>query len=182
VLIAPGFEEIEATTIIDILRRCGVKVTVTGTIKNVIKGANGIKLMPEKSIEETQMKNYDAVVLPGGSPGFENLRKDKRVLTILKEASASKKIIAAICAAPAVLSDAGVLKNKKSTIYPGMEIELTNGGGKPMQELVVEDGNILTSRGPATAFAFALKLSEKLVGKEISEKVRKQTLANLALK
>jgi len=182
VLIAPGFEEIEATTIIDILRRCGVNVTVAGTVNNWIKGANGIKLIPDKSIEETQMKNFDAVVLPGGVPGFENLKKDKRVLAIVKEAFESKKTIAAICAAPAVLADAGVLKNKRCTIYPGMEIELKKGGGKPMQDLVVEDNNIITSRGPATAFAFALKLSEKLVGKEISENIKKQTLAHLALK
>ena len=182
VLVAPGFEEIEATTIIDVLRRCGVKVTVAGTIKNWIQGANGIKLIPDKSIEEIKMKDFDAVVLPGGTPGFENFRKDKRVLAIVKQAFKSKKTIAAICAAPAVLSDAGVLKNKICTIYPGMEIELNKGGGKPIEDLVVEDNNIITSRGPATAFAFALKIAEKLVGKEISENIRRQTLAHLALK
>lgn len=182
VLVAPGFEEIEATTIIDVLRRCGVKVTVAGTVNNWIKGANGIKLIPDRSIEEIQMKDFDAVVLPGGDPGFKNLRKDKRVIAIVKEAFKSKKIIAAICAAPAVLSNAGVLKNKKCTIYPGMEIELNKGGGKPIEDIVVEDSNIITSRGPATAFAFALKISEKLVGKKVSEKIRKQTLAHLALK
>ena len=128
------------------------------------------------------MKDFDAIALPGGAPGFKNLRKDLKVLDFIKEAFESNKIIAAICAAPAVLSDAGVLRNKRCTIYPGMETELKNGGGKPLKDLVVEDNNLITSRGPATAIAFALKIAEKLVGKDISETVRKKTLANLALK
>ena len=95
-----------------------------------------------------------------------NLRKDTRVLTMVKEAFNSDKLVAAICAAPAVLSDAGILRNRNCTIYPGMESELEKGGGKPRKDLVVEDGNIITSQGPATALPFALRVAERLVNKD----------------
>jgi 4-methyl-5(b-hydroxyethyl)-thiazole monophosphate biosynthesis len=120
--------------------------------------------------------------LPGGNPGYKNLRRNKKVLNMLKEASDSGKLVAAICAAPSVLSDAGVLKKRKCTIYPGMESEVENGGGEFLEDSVVVDGNIITSRGPATTIHFALKIAEKLVGKEIAETVRKKTLTKTALK
>jgi 4-methyl-5(b-hydroxyethyl)-thiazole monophosphate biosynthesis len=182
VLIAPGFEEIEASTIVDILRRCHVEVTVAGLKPDVIEGSHAIRFTVDKSIDEVSVKDFDAVICPGGAPGYENLRKDQRVLTMIKEAFNSNKLVAAICAAPAVLSDAGVLKGKACTIYPGMEEELKKGGGKPEKGLVVVDKNIVTSMGPATALPFALKLAEKLVGKEAARKVWEETLANLALK
>jgi len=183
VFLAQGFEEIEASTIVDILRRCNVEVTLAGLKPDAVEGAHGIKFMPNKSIDEVAMKDFHAVICPGGVPGYENLRKDSRVLSMIKEAFEANKLTAAICASPAVLSDAGVLKGKTCTIYPGMEEELRKGGGKPRKkDLVVVDGNIITSRGPATALHFALKLAEKLAGKEVAQKVRKRTLANLALK
>jgi len=182
VFLAPGFEEIEASTIVDILRRCDVEVTMVGLKRDFVDGAHGVKFIPDKSIDEVTLNEFDAVICPGGAPGYENLRKDQRVLTMVKEAFESNKLVAAVCAAPAVLSDAGVLEGKACTIYPGMEDELRKGGGKPKEDLVVVDGSIITSRGPATALLFALKLAERLVGKEVAENVRKATLANLALK
>jgi len=183
VFLAPGFEEIEASTIIDVLRRSNVKVTVAGLKPEVIEGAHGMKVVPDSSIDEVSVKDFDAVICPGGAPGYENLRKTPKVLSMVKDAFQSRKLVAAICAGPTVLSDAGVLKGRKCTVYPGLEGELKKGGGKPVRrDLVVVDGNIVTSKGPATALPFALKLAEKLVGKETAKRVRKETLANLALK
>jgi 4-methyl-5(b-hydroxyethyl)-thiazole monophosphate biosynthesis len=179
VFLATGFEEIEAITIVDVLRRAGVDVTVAGLTPNVVEGAHEIKIVPDKPIDEVAMEDFDAVICPGGSPGYKNLRKDPRVIDIIKKAFDSNKLVAAICAAPAVLSDAGVLEGKACTIYPGMENELRKGGGKPKMDMVVVDGNIVTSRGPATALPFALKLAEKLAGKQVAENVSKKTLANI---
>jgi 4-methyl-5(b-hydroxyethyl)-thiazole monophosphate biosynthesis len=182
VFLAKGFEEIEASTIVDILRRSGVEVTVAGLTPDLVEGAHGMKFVPNKSIEEVAVKDFDAVVCPGGAPGYKHLRKNRRVIAMIKEAFDSNKLVAAVCASPAVLSDAGVLKGKACTIYPGMEGELEKGGGKPRKDIVVVDGNVITSRGPATALPFALKLAEKLAGKEVAENIKKKTLANITLK
>jgi len=179
VFLASGFEEIETVTIVDVLRRAGVDVTVTALAPNVIEGKHGIKIVPDKSIDDVTVENFDAVVVPGGNPGYKNLRKDPRVIDMIKKAFDSNKLVAAICAAPAVLSDAGVLEGKACTIYPGMEDELRKGGGKPKMDIVVVDGNTVTSRGPATALPFALKLAEKLAGKQVAEAVSKKTMANI---
>ena len=180
--IATGFEEIEASTIVDILRRCGVNVTVVGLVPHLVEGAHGMKFAPDARIDEVVVTNFDAVVCPGGIPGYENLRNDPRVIAMIREGFTSNKLVAAVCAAPAVLSDAGVLEGKACTIYPGMEDELKKGGGVPKKNLVVVDGNIITSKGPATALLFALRLAEKLIGKKATEKVRKETLADIALR
>ncbi len=179
VFLASGFEEIETVTIVDVLRRAGVDVKVAGLTPNVVEGAHGIKIVPDKSIDDLKVEDFDAVVVPGGNPGYKNLRKDPRVINIIKKAFNSNKLVAAICAGPTVLSDAGILEGKACTIYPGMDEELEAGGGKPKHDIVVVDGNIITSRGPATALPFALKLAEKLAGKQAAEAVSKKTLANI---
>jgi 4-methyl-5(b-hydroxyethyl)-thiazole monophosphate biosynthesis len=179
VFLASGFEEIETVTIVDVLRRAGVDVTVAGLAPNVIEGKHGMRIVPDKSIDDVSVEDFDAFVVPGGNPGYKNLRNDPRVIDIIKKAFNSNKLVAAICAAPAVLSDAGVLEGKACTIYPGMDEELEAGGGKPKEDIVVVDGNIITSRGPATALPFALKLAEKLAGKQVAEVVSKKTLANI---
>ena len=181
-LLAPGFEEIETTTIVDVLRRCNVEVTIAGIELNTIEGAHGMKLVSDISIDKINVKDFEAVICPGGNPGYMNLRKDPRVLAIIKEASNSDKLVAAICAAPAVLADAGILKNRKCTIYPGMEMELEKGGGEPQQDLVVEDGNIITSQGPATALLFAFRIAKRLADRKTTNIVWQKTLANLILK
>jgi 4-methyl-5(b-hydroxyethyl)-thiazole monophosphate biosynthesis len=179
VFLATGFEEIETVTVVDVLRRAGVDVTVAGLAPNVVEGAHGIKIVPDKSIDDVKVEDFDAVVVPGGNPGYKNLRKNQRVINIITKAFGSNKLVAAICAGPTVLSDAGILKGKACTIYPGMEDELRKGRGKPKQDMVVVDGNIITSRGPATALPFALKLAEKLAGKQVAENVSKKTMANI---
>lgn len=180
--LAPGFEEIETATVVDVLRRCGVEVTLAGLKSGVIAGAHDVKFVPDTIVGNVAVKDFNAVICPGGSPGYLNLRKDSRVLNMVREAFGSNKLVAAICAAPAVLSDTGILRGKNCTIYPGMEAELIKGGGKPQKDLVVEDGNIITSQGPATALLFALKVAERLVNKKTVDIVREKTLTNLAMK
>jgi 4-methyl-5(b-hydroxyethyl)-thiazole monophosphate biosynthesis len=179
VFLATGFEEIETVTVVDILRRAGVDVTVVGLTPNVTEGKHGMRIVPDNSIDDVKVEDFDAVVVPGGNPGYKNLRKDPRVIAMIKKAFGSNKLVAAICAGPTVLSDAGILNGKACTIYPGMDEELEAGGGKPKHEMVVVDGNIITSRGPATALPFALILTEKLAGKQVAEAVSKRTLANI---
>ncbi|MEJ2114273.1 MAG: DJ-1/PfpI family protein [Flavobacteriaceae bacterium] len=182
VVLAPGFEEIEASTIIDILRRGDVNVDVVSISNKEVKGAHDLKFIADEPIDKIQIKNFDAIILPGGSPGYINLKNDKRVLDLIKEAFVSKKLIGAICAAPAVLAESGILKGKKCTIYPGMEKEIEKGEGIPQKNWIVEDKNIITSQGPATAIPFAIKLVEKLSNPRIAEQLRTKTLAEMILK
>ena len=179
IFLATGFEEIETVTIVDVLRRAGIDVTVAGLTPSIVEGAHAVKIAPDTSIDKVNVTEFDAVIVPGGNPGYKNLRKDPRVIEAIRKAFESGKLVAAVCAAPAVLSDAGILKGKTCTIYPGMENELEKGGGKPKQDIVVVDGNIITSRGPATTLPFALVLAEKLAGKQAAETVGKKTMANL---
>ncbi len=180
--LAPGFEEIETATAVDVLRRCGVKVVIAGLEPHAIEGAHGMNFVADTPIDEINAKDFDAVIIPGGNPGYVNLRNDSRVLALVKKAFGFNKLLAAICAAPAVLSDAGILRNRNCTIYPGMEFELEKGGGKPRKDLVVEDGNIITSQGPATALLFAIKIAERLMNKKTADIVREKTLTNLVMK
>jgi 4-methyl-5(b-hydroxyethyl)-thiazole monophosphate biosynthesis len=182
VFLAEGFEEIETCTIIDVLRRCDVHVITAGLTPNPISGGHGVSIVADKSVNDVSSEDFDAVICPGGAPGFQNLRSDNRVLNLVRTAFQKEKLVAAICGAPVVLSDAGVLVGKECTIYPGMERELEKGKGIPKKDSVVIDGNIITSRGPATAFQFALTLGEKLAGKERRKQVAKATLADLYIK
>ncbi|PVX26567.1 MAG: DJ-1 family protein [Candidatus Bathyarchaeum sp.] len=179
VFLATGFEEIETVTIVDVLRRAGIQTTVAGLTAEAVEGAHSMKIIPDKNLDEVNVDDFDAVVVPGGNPGYKNLRNDPRVISMVKEAFNSKKLVAAICAAPAVLSDAGILEGKACTIYPGMEAELEKGGGKPKQDIVVVDGSIITSKGPATALPFALEIAQRLAGKQVAEAVSKKTMANI---
>ena len=178
VFLATGFEEIEAITIIDILRRGNIKVTTAALTAKTIEGAHKIRIVPDKSVDEVSTEEFDAVICPGGSPGYTNLKNTPQVIQIIKNAYNQNKVVAAICAAPAVLSDAGILQNKNCTIYPGMENELTKGRGIPKPDNIVVDSNIVTSKGPATALAFSLKLVEILKGKQVAESVTRKVLAN----
>jgi 4-methyl-5(b-hydroxyethyl)-thiazole monophosphate biosynthesis len=181
VFLAPGFEEIETATIIDVLRRCGLTVVTAGLSQDTVLGAHGVKFLSDTYVSDCSVGDFDAVICPGGSPGYQNLRRNARVLSMVKEAFLAGKIVGAICAGPAVLADAGVLRNKSCTIYPGMEDELKKGGAIPKSDFVVEDGTIITSQGPATAFVFSFKIAERLADKKTVELVKEKTLANLVL-
>ncbi len=178
VLLASGFEEIEASTIVDVLRRSGVDVTVTALVQGLVEGSHGMRFASDTTIDKVAATDFDAVVCPGGAPGYLNLRNDPKVIAIIREAFSSNRLVAAICAAPAVLSAAGILRGKNCTIYPGMEKELELGGGIVRKKMVVVDGNVVTSRGPATSLAFALKLAEKLAGEETASGVGTRMLAD----
>lgn len=176
IILADGFEEIEAVTVIDILRRTGIEVTVAGLDNIEIKGSRGLKVRADKKLAESG-SDFDACVLPGGAQGANNLAASQRVTELIQKMDRDKKIIAAICASPAVvLTAAGILKNKTATCYPGMQ---ENFGKETTykEQVIVIDGNIITSRGPATALEFSLVIAEKLAGKETAGKVRKAVLA-----
>ena len=113
VVIAPGFEEIETITIVDILRRAGARVTLGATVKGILKGSRGIKIEPDELLDNVLGKDFDLICLPGGQPGTDNLKNDERIEKILKQMQQDDKYIAAICAAPTVLQKAGILKDKK---------------------------------------------------------------------
>ncbi|HEY92739.1 MAG TPA: DJ-1/PfpI family protein [Dehalococcoidia bacterium] len=173
--LAEGFEEIEFSTIVDILRRAGIDVAVTGLKEGIIDGAHGIGLAPDTLIDKVSADNFDVIVLVGGNPGFVNLGKSEKVLKLVKEMFDRDKYVTAICGAPSVLAKAGVIQGKKATVFPGMEGTLT--GAQYRDERVVVDGKVITSQGPGTAMEFAIKLVEVLAGKGKAGEVTKQVLA-----
>lgn len=163
-LLADGFEEIEAVTIIDVLRRGGVAVTTASLAGRHVRGAHDIAIESDTLLDSVSVENFDALVLPGG-PASKTLREEPRVLATIAKAAAADKLVAAVCAAPTALEAAGVLKGKRATSYPGNPLP----SAEFVEERVVEDGNIVTSRGPATSMAFALKLVERLSGAEMAQ-------------
>ncbi len=175
IILADGFEDIEAVTPVDILRRVNVEVTVAGLTNEMVKSARGTAIKADTLLENAG-EGYDVVILPGGMPGAENLANSSKLKKMLLKMNSEGKLIAAICASPAlVLSPLGLLDGKKATCFPGME-ENFSAKVRASKEIVIQDGNIITSRGPATAFPFALKIAENLVGKDIAEMVARQTL------
>ncbi len=178
-----GFEEIEFASIVDILRRCNIEVTSVSLQGDIVEGAHGIKIVADKTFGNVRVEDFDVVITVGGTPGTDNLRKDERVKNALKESAKLGKLTAAICATPSILSEIGLLKGKNCTIYPGMENLLKKGGCKfKKNALVVVDGKIITSRGPATSIPFALKIAEKLTDRETVKNVKKKVLADLSFK
>ena len=168
VFLADGFEEIEALTPIDILRRAGVSVTSVGVTGKTVTGSHGISV--EADITESEAADalsradIEAVVLPGGMPGAATLDKHEGLRKLLLDFAAKGKPIAAICAAPMVLGKLGLLKGRKATCYPSFEQYLE--GAECVSEPVVRDGNIITGMGPGAAMEFALAIVELLAGKE----------------
>ncbi|MGN2369790.1 DJ-1 family glyoxalase III [Clostridium cagae] len=165
VLLAEGFEEVEALTISDIIRRSDMVCDLVSMNKEFITSSHGVTIKADK-IFKSDME-YDLVALPGGMPGAKNLRDDERVIEFVNKHNKQGKIIGAICAAPIVLGKAGLTNERNITSYPGFEDELINCNYK--EDSVVVDGNIITSRGPATAIEFSYKLIEKLGYDKIEE-------------
>jgi 4-methyl-5(b-hydroxyethyl)-thiazole monophosphate biosynthesis len=163
VLFSAGSEELEAVTVVNILRRGGVVVTLAGLTPGALRGSRGVLLMPDTTLDEALMHSYDMLVLPGGQPGTNHLKADARVLTLVQQMGAQEKYVTAICAAPSVLAVAGLLDGKRATSYPGTLDAFPQVLQQP--EMVVEEGKIITSRGPGTAMDFALILVEHLAGK-----------------
>ena len=175
--LANGFEEIEAVTIIDVLRRAEVEVLVASLDENkLVKGANGITIQADLEVKDTNADELEMVVLPGGWDGTYTLADDANVQTLLKDMDVKGKNIGAICAAPFALNKAGVLK-QNYTCYPSVEEQIRE-DGYTSDKKVIEDRNIITSRGPATAICFALEIVKKLKGQEMYETLKAGLLAD----
>ncbi len=159
ILCYSGFEEIEALTVVDVLRRAGVAADICSVEgKEYIRGSHGIEIRADKSFGagEKEVGSYDCVVLPGGLPNAYLLRDDPEVIDCVKNFYASGKLVCAICAAPCVLEKAGLLKGRRATSYPGMVDKASC--GEYIAENAVQDGNIITSRGPGTALQFSFAI------------------------
>ena len=144
----------EAVTLIDLLRRAGIEVVTAGLDQHPVVASRGVRLLPDTTLDQVQDQDFDMMVLPGGLPGSDNLDQDPRIHRLLQRLAASGRYTAAICAAPKVLAHAGLLADKSATSYPGV-----------LDQPVVIDGKVITSRGPGTAMDFGLTLIEQLLGK-----------------
>lgn len=159
-MLAEGFEEIEALTVVDVMRRASVECDTCSLKDRQVVGSHGIGVITDKTIDGDDLNNYDAIVLPGGMPGAVNLKDNIRVIDLVKDYYAGGKIVAAICAAPIVLAKAGIVNGKMITSYPSFDKALDNCIYK--EEPVVVDGNVITSRGPATSLLFAYEILKKM--------------------
>lgn len=175
--LAEGFEEIEAVSIIDVLRRGGIEVLVRSLDERLgVTGANGITVKADAPIGNLAAEAIDMIVLPGGWGGTDRLAEDATVQNLLKAMDAKDKPIGAICAAPYALNEAGVLKSK-FTCYPSAEKKIREEGYMADAQQVVEDENVMTSRGPGTSICFALQIVKKLVGEETYAALKAGTLS-----
>lgn len=179
--LAHGFEEIEAITVIDILRRAGIEVTVAGVVPGDIEGRVRIRIKPDTLIESVMEKDFDMIVLPGGAAGATYLKQDPRIIRLLRETAEQGKYTAAICAAPTVLSAAGLLSGKSVTSHPSVQSDLQEGsaGVSYRKDRVVVDDHVVTSRSPGTAMEFAMKLVEILEGRGKMEEINRSVMARL---
>jgi 4-methyl-5(b-hydroxyethyl)-thiazole monophosphate biosynthesis len=175
--LAAGFEEIEAVSIIDVLRRAGIEVTVSSVTKELtVPGANGITVKADNSIDEVDVDTLDMVVLPGGWGGTDILADNQTVQDILKTMNKKEKLVGAICAAPYALNKAGVL-SQNFTCYPSVE-EKIRVEGYSDKDAVVKQGNIMTSRGPGTAICFGLAIVRELVDEQTYKALKEGLLAD----
>ncbi len=172
--LAEGFEEIEAVTCIDVLRRGGIEVVTVALDSLDVKGAHNIIIRADTSISSINYSKFDGILLPGGMPGATTLRDDERVIKLIQELAKGEKLIAAICAAPIALEQAGILTNKKATSYPGFDKEMVSCNYQ--NDRVVVDNNIITGRGPGVALEFALNIVSYLVGETKVEELEKGML------
>jgi 4-methyl-5(b-hydroxyethyl)-thiazole monophosphate biosynthesis len=175
VLLAEGFEEIEAVTCIDVLRRGEIQVTTASLGARLVRGAHALSVEADTTLDGLDTQGFDALVLPGGMPGSKHLRDDSRVIELVRRFVKAGKITAAICAAPTVLEKAGVLAGRRATSFPGEAIP----SARFEESSVVEDGPIITSRAAGTAFPFALALVRRLVGVDKAEELRDVMLVPL---
>jgi len=176
--IAKGFEELEAITIIDLLRRANFNVTTAGLDDQPVRASRDNVLIPDTSLDKVMQDQFDLIVLPGGLPGADNLRDDPNVQQLIKRQHTGNKKIGAICAAPKVLAAAGILTGKNITCYPGALDQVDSSSFSISGNDVEIDGNIITSRGPGTAMDFALTLIEQMGGKPLRDKVSDQLMRN----
>lgn len=174
ILLADGFEELEAVAVIDVLRRAEIEIVSAGLHEGPVSSARHIQVIPDAVIDAVTVDDFDMLVLPGGLPGADNLNADGRVKDLITEFNKKGKMTGAICAAPYVLANAGVLSGKRATSYPSFKDRL--GQALYEEKTVVQDGNVLTSRGPGTAICFALAIVERFAGKEKAQQIKEAML------
>jgi 4-methyl-5(b-hydroxyethyl)-thiazole monophosphate biosynthesis len=167
--LAPGCEELEAVTIIDLLRRADIEVVVAGLVDGIITGSRGTRLLPDMTLDEAISQEFDMIALPGGLPGSDHLAADQRIADILRGMYASDRFVGAVCAAPKVLARSGILNGKTATAYPGV-LQAENHPAIS-GDAVTRDGHVITSRSAGTVMDFALELVEVLAGRETRQKV-----------
>ena len=164
-----GFEEVEAVATIDVLRRAEVELTTVSVMnERSVEGAHGVRIEADKMFDEVNFSDVEMLILPGGMPGTLNLGAHEGLLNLLRDHDKKGRRIAAICAAPAVLGQLGILQGKQATCYPGFEHLL---GESHVGGLVVESKNIITAKGPGLSSDFAFCIIEKLVGSEVADHV-----------
>jgi 4-methyl-5(b-hydroxyethyl)-thiazole monophosphate biosynthesis len=170
--LADGFEEVEALTVVDVLRRAQVPTQTVSIMEELtVTGSHEIKVIADVLFDKADYVNCDMAVLPGGGAGAQKLLEHEGLRKILLDFARADKWIAAICAAPMILARNGLLKGRNAVIYDGMEDELTAGGAVYKKQAVVADGKIITSRSAGTAMSFALELAGALSGRKTEEKV-----------
>ena len=174
IIIAPGFEDIEAVTVIDVLRRGEIDVVTLGVGEKTVKSAHGLTVVCDEIVEGFS-EQLDGVILPGGMPGAKNIAESSAAVVLIDRLNNSGKLIGAICAAPGVvLGHLNILDNREFTCYPSFETRAPN--GIFLEKSVVVTDNIVTSRGPGTAFEFSFKLLEILQSKSVADELRKRML------
>ncbi|MBN1130470.1 MAG: DJ-1/PfpI family protein [Chitinispirillaceae bacterium] len=172
-ILAPGFEETEAITYIDLLRRAKISITLLGLNAREVKGSHDVTLIADAVISDFTGRQ-DGIILPGGMPGSRNLAESPRVLELVRETHERGQLCAAICAAPLVFGKAGILQGVKATCYPGFEKELV--GATVTEQPLVRDRHIITARGVGAAISFGLELISYLADQEQSERIRTSIL------
>ena len=170
--LAGGFEEIEAITVVDLLRRAGIEVHTAALDGPQVTGSHGITVTADIALDAARADDYDMIVLPGGMPGADHLKRDARVISLLRRFAADGRYTAAICAAPGVLAHAGLLEGRAATSFPGFLSTDSAPGIRLHTDPVVIDGKVVTSRGPGTAMEFGLALIELLEGRAAREQVQ----------
>lgn len=172
-----GFEEIEALTVVDLLRRAGIEADcISIDNKPQVTSSHNVTVSMDKGIDDVDFDSLDIIVCPGGMPGTKNLEACTKLTSKIKEFNDKGKLIAAICAAPSIFGHMGLLKGKKSCIYPGMEEELK--GAEVCFDEVIKADNIITSRGMGTAIAFGLEIVATLLDRDTADKLGKTVVYN----
>ena len=173
ILLAPGFEEMEALVPADLLRRAGIEVALTGVSGEVIPGGHNIEVKCDCTLDQANLSRADMIVLPGGGVGVKNLGEDPRVEALVRSAAEQDKWVAAICAAPSLPSKWGLLAGRKAVCYPTWSDRLTGAEFLPEEKLAV-DGKFITGQAAGASFEFGLKLIEVLADEETAQRVRKE--------
>ena len=176
--LAPGFEELEAIAIIDVLRRANIHVTTAALREREVSSVRHVRVLADTLLDAVKEQDFDLVVLPGGGPGSKALAEDSRVIDLLCRQHQEGRWVAAVCAAPQALAVAGLLRGRRVTSYPGVLDDTPHPDYCYLTDAVVTDGHIITSRGPGTVLTFALTLVEKLLDKATAQQIAKAMLVN----